>query len=143
MGSRRCSATQFTAARKRRGERRGNSNVRRSGTCLRAHRVVPRAAKLRRFRGRARAGDNRSQDAERISIFGLWFREPKWLKFAPAFEKAGREIVWAIRDPFFDDVGRKERAVFDFGSCYLKRTAVLASIEPDEFLAGFIGGGQF
>ena len=115
MGSRRCSATQFTAARKPRGERRENLNVRRSGTCLGAHRVVLRAAAVKRFRGRARAGDNRSQDAERISIFGLWFREPKWLKCAPAFEKAGREIVWAIRDPFFDDVGRKERAVFDFG----------------------------
>jgi len=117
MWSRRCSATQFAAARKVRGERRENLNVRRSGTCLRAHRVVPRAAALRRFRGKARAGGNRSQDAERISIFGLWFREPKWLKCAPAFDKARSEIVWAIRDPLFDDVGRKERAAFDFGSC--------------------------
>jgi len=117
MWSRRCSATQFAAARKVRGERRENLNVRRSGTYLRAHRVVPRAAARRRFRGWARAGDNRSQGAERISIFGLWFRELEWLKCAPAFEKARREILWAIRDPLFDDVGRKERAVFDFGSC--------------------------
>jgi hypothetical protein len=117
MWSRRCSVTQFTAARKPRGERRENLNVRRSGTCRRAHRVVRRAAALRPFRGRARAGDNRSQDAERISIFSLWFREPKWLKCVPAFDKARSEIVWAIRDPLFDDVEWKERAVFDFGSC--------------------------
>ena len=117
MWSRRCSATQFMAARKLRGERRENLNVRRSGTCLRAHRVVPRAAARKRFRGRARAGDNRNQDAERISIFGLWFREPKWLKCAPAFDKARSEIVWAIRDPLFDDIERKERAVFNFGLC--------------------------
>lgn len=117
MWSRRCSAIQFAAGRKLRGERRENLNVRRSGTYLHAHRVVPRAATLRRVREKARAGDNRSQDAKRISIFGLWLREPTWLKCAPAFDKARSEIVWAIRDPLFDDVERKERAVFDFGSC--------------------------